>query len=272
MASMRRRPAAAGGVIRRPAAAPGLAAGPGRRRPGAEVGEEHREGSGPEDAKARYNRGEEVRAHLIPPGSFSRGDWIVAEEATYYQKAASVAAKAEREELEGGDRELRAFITGTRSEELLKFGTSQTPCQIRLHLWSPSCNGLRENPDLVHVRKLKKIRAEDPKDWQVNLTEDPETQLVRADQEEWERREEEKRKAAHKEKKKSSSSTEARRERKRKRKRRRKRKRKWEILPGQTNWGVAQLPRSPSSPSIGGQDSIQTPKGGASWRTKSEEG
>ena len=101
----------------------------------------------------------------IAPGTFAKGDWLLIPEGSYYQQKIALAVKVEKEEIEAGEREVKGLLTGTRSEELLKFGTAQGACQVRLHLCQASCTQVRENPDLVHVRKVKKIRAEDPKSW-----------------------------------------------------------------------------------------------------------
>ena len=66
----------------------------------------------------------------------------------------------EKEEIEAGERELVLSLTGTTSEELLRFATAQRPCRLRVHLCSSECNQLRENPDLAHVKVLKKIPTE----------------------------------------------------------------------------------------------------------------
>ena len=136
------------------------------------------------------HRGEIVEVRHIPPGGFTRGDWLEASEAVYYQQKISLVAKVEKEEIDSGERELRCELTGTQSEELLKFGTAQKPCQVRPHLCSSSCPQLRENPDLIHVKMVKKMKVEDPKGWQVNLVEENETRMLQAEGAEWQKREE----------------------------------------------------------------------------------
>lgn len=216
---MRRRPAAAPVVLRRPA---------GRGRPAAEVGA----GEGAPVRAAgeieelavvdQFRRGLQVEAREVPPGSFRKGDWLVVSEGTYYRQPAALAVKVEKEELEEGEREIIGELTGTKNEDLLKFGTSHKPCRVRLHLCLPDCPQLRENPDLIHVRKVKKIKPEDPKAWEVNLVEDKEMNLLRADEAEWRRREEAKEKKEAKER--SSSSRSQKRKKKKKKKKRSKKK------------------------------------------------
>jgi len=220
---MIRRPAAAVGVGRRPAANVR-----GRRRPSA-VGEgdetpERREGEEGEGILGQYRSGALVEAVKVPPGSFRKGDWLVVPEGTYYQQTVALALRVEKEELEEGEREVIGELTGTKSEELLKFGTAQRPCRLRLHLCLAGCPQLRENPDLVHVRKLKKIRGEDQKTWEMNLQEEKETHLLQADEAEWRRRGEEAKKKGE-ERGGSTSSQSRRKKRKKKKKKGKKRER-----------------------------------------------
>ena len=111
--------------------------------------------------KERYKRGELIEARQIAPGGFSKGDWLLVPEGVCYQQKIALAVKVEKEELEAGERELKGILTGTKSEELLRFGTAQRPCQVRLHLCQAACPQVRENPDLIHVRKVKKLKPED---------------------------------------------------------------------------------------------------------------
>ena len=214
---MRRRPAASPGILRRPAS--------GLRRPSAAVEVEDSEEqplekvARGEEAKEKYKRGELVEVQQIAPGGFLKGDWLLITEGVYYQQQISLAAQVEKEELEAGERELKCLLTGTKSEDLLRFGTSQKPCHIRLHLCQASCPQLRENPDLIHVRKLRKIRAEDPKSWEGNLMEETENAVLQAEEAEWKRREDEKNK---KEEKRSSSASSKRKKKKKKKKQKKK--------------------------------------------------
>lgn len=221
---MRRRPAASVGALRRPAAA-GAAEPPRvRRRPAGAEAEAAEEGeqppvAGEEEILQQYQRGEQVVAFKVKPGGFSKGDWVVSSAATYFHQGISLAAKVGREEIDGGERELLCELTGTKSEELLKYATSQRPCQIRLHLCRPECTKLREGPDLVHIHSLKKVRSEDPKTWETNLMEVHETDNLRREEAEWRRRQEEKKEARQE---KSSSSSRAKKKKKKKQKKKKK--------------------------------------------------
>ena len=109
------RPAAAGGILRRPAAAAkAVVAQPARRvrrRPaGEEAAPEAEEGAGAaisaEEAAQKYRRGETVEGVRLAPGVIEKGDLVVATQGVYCQQKASFAIKVEKEELEGGEREL----------------------------------------------------------------------------------------------------------------------------------------------------------------------
>lgn len=197
------RPAAAGGILRRPAAQPDAKRR--ARRGGAEA-------EGPQE---RYQRGDSVVGVEVAPGGFSRGDWLVAEEGIYFQKKVQAAGKVEREEIEGGEREVVVSLTGTSSEELLRFATAHRPCLVRWHLCTTECDQLRENPNLLHIRKLKKVAATSPKTWENNLIEEGDTPALREEEEQWRREKEAEEK---KRKKRSTSSSRSRSRRKKKKK------------------------------------------------------
>lgn len=207
------RPAAAGGILRRPAAQPDAKRR--ARRGGAEV-------EGPQE---RYQRGDSVVGVEVAPGGFSRGDWLVAEEGIYFQKKVQAAGKVEREEIEGGEREVVVSLTGTSSEELLRFATAHRPCLVRWHLCTTECDQLRENPNLLHIRKLKRVAATSPKTWENNLIEEGDTPALREEEERWRREKEVEEKK--KKKKRSSSSSRSRSRRKKKK------KKKKEVRAGQ---------------------------------------
>eukprot|EP00435_Cladocopium_sp_Y103_P042917 s309_g12.t1 len=223
------RPAAAEAALRRPAS---------RRRPAERKAEEEEVPLPEREEEARgevspeeglkYKRGEWVEAHKVPPGDFLRGDCIIVNEAIYLQEKVSLALKIEREEIDNGERELVGELTGTTSEQLLRFGTSQKPCRLQAHLCRPTCTQARENLNLVHIRKLKKMKAADPKTWECNLIEEVETALVQQDQAKWAAE-----KAAQRvERKKSSTSSEE--KKKKKKKKKAKRKREEEAEEGET--------------------------------------
>ena len=232
---MLRRPAARGGAAPKAAAAKAAAAkakaaaakvaprrgGAVRRRPAARV----RAAKGPEDHQKDYEAGRSVEGHLVPPGCFESGDWIVSEDAQYYQVEAPISARVVKEEIENKEREVLAELVGTKNEELLKHATNQKPCYIRLHLCPPSCTGLRHNPNLVHMGRLKKVPEEKVEAWGKCLIEEGETDLLRADAAKWEA---EKKKKEEEDKEDSSSTSGKKKSKKKKKKKEKKRKKEEE--------------------------------------------
>eukprot|EP00435_Cladocopium_sp_Y103_P070172 s200_g34.t1 len=196
-----RRPAAAVGALRRPAAAKPA---PRRGRGGDEA-----EG----DPISRFRAGETVVGVDLAPGTLVRGDHILIEEGIYFKQEVQAAGKVLKEELESGERELHLELTGTKSEQLLQFATGHSPAVIRVHLCRDDCPQTRENADLLHTKKLKKLPDEGVKTWETNLIQEKETDLLQADQERWRKSEEEKRREAP-----SSSSSRAKKRKKKKKK------------------------------------------------------
>ena len=198
---MRRRPAAAPGLLR-PAAAP-------RRGRGKGEAEES-----PEEVRRKYDAGEKVRGEKIAPGGYQRGDWLLLEDAVYFKQVIQLAGKVVKEELEGGERELHLELTGTKSEQLLQFGTGPRPAAVRVHLCRVDCPQTRANPDLVHGQSVQKIPEGGAKTWETNLVVESNMDLLQADHERWKKEEEErKRKQAR-----STSSSRAKKKKKKKKK------------------------------------------------------
>ena len=191
-----------GGMLRRPAAK--HAARRGRARPAAAAHVVET----PEQVKDKYLKGKEVLAERVPPGAFQGGDWIKATSATYFQQPADAAGRVVREHLESGERELLIELSGTQNEEVLKQATAQDPrpAVFRWHLCGSTCTGLRSNPDLLHVQKLKKVDEKVGTTWETNLEDSQETGLLRAEHEQW--KTEKKADKDKKKKKKDGSSSE----------------------------------------------------------------
>eukprot|EP00435_Cladocopium_sp_Y103_P012580 s2098_g3.t1 len=199
----------------------GRPSGVGRRRPGAgEAVEEAPEVGGDRgeteaEVGRRYLLGQEVDLDKLRPGVIGRGDLLVVSEAVYFQNKVTLALRSEKEELEGGERELFGILSGTQSEALLRFGTAQKPCRFRLHICQPGCTQLREGPDLAHARRGRKIVDEAGLTWEKNLIEEVETPALRAEEERMRRAEEDKEKEKQGA---SSSSSGAKRKKKKKKK------------------------------------------------------
>eukprot|EP00435_Cladocopium_sp_Y103_P005067 s1646_g1.t1 len=230
----------------RPASAPKRTAAGALRRPSAEeeeeaAFEEREEAPEKVSGEEEYLRGALVESHQVPPGRFKKGDLILIPEGSYNQQLCPAAVRVEQEVIEENERELVGVLSGIKNEQLLRFGTSHKPCRVRVHLCRPSCTQLREGPDLVHAKRLRRLRPEDEKSWELNLVEESETQLLAADQAEWRRREEEKLKHGAEVR---SSSSESRKRRKKKKKKK-KAKPKEDAEQGEK--------RSPERPRLGGK-------------------
>ena len=230
---MRARPAAHGRAIRRPAA-----------RVPAE--------KSPAQAKADFDKGKEVEAYKVPPGGFSVGEWLISTVATYYNQPCLVAGVVVREQIESSERELIMEAHGTQNEEVLKYCTSQDqPALLRWHLCSEECQGLRCNPNLIHVKRIKKFVAGKGTGWETNLEEDEETKAIRADEERWkekekerkekEKKDKEKEKKKEKKEKESSSSTPKGKKKKKKKSKKEKKKKKEEEDGGEEESPVSEV-------------------------------
>eukprot|EP00435_Cladocopium_sp_Y103_P038598 s373_g10.t1 len=189
---------------RRPAAAPQP-----RRRPAARAPE-----AGAENMEEEYKAGHQVAAVQVPPGVYQRGDWILIDEGVYFKQVIQAAGRVTREQIDSGERELHLELTGTKNEDLLKFATGQGQGLCRVHLCRDSCDQAWENPDLVHCRRLRKLPEGGEKSWEINLLQERETGLLRADHERWQKEEEDKRKRGH-----SSSTSKDKKAKKKKKKR-----------------------------------------------------
>ena len=176
-----RRPAAGAG-LRRPAARLAI------RRPAAALG------GADLTPRERWEAGEEISAEEFAPGVVGSGDWLKSVKASYFEKECTFAGKINRVVLEGTDTELEITLTGTSTEELLKFGSGVHPPVIRAHLCPRDCDQKRSNQDLVHLKKFRKITPEGERTWEENLLATDENAPLRGAQQAWEREEEKKQK------------------------------------------------------------------------------
>jgi hypothetical protein len=131
----------------------------------------------------------------------------------YFKNTIQLAGKVIKEELEDGEREVHLELTGTKSEQLLQFGTGQRTAAVRVHLCRDDCPQSRENPDLVHGKTIQKITEGGVKTWETNLIVEGEGTLLQADHERWRKEEEERRK-----RRRSSSTSKEKRKKKKKKK------------------------------------------------------
>lgn len=167
--------------VRRPAAAKAAL-----RRPAAEAPVREARGS----AADRWSRGEELLSTEFAPGLFGSGSWLKSTQATYFEAPCEFAGKVDKVVLEDNGAELVLTLTGTSTEELLKYASGIHPPVIRAHLCGAGCDQKRSNQDLVHLSRFKQVVGDQPKTWEENLKEDDVNRELRRKQEEWERRQE----------------------------------------------------------------------------------
>ena len=175
--------------VRRPAAADphgrrrgGGARPPVRRRPAAALDEKE---GGLQD---RWARGEEILASEFSPGLVPSGSWIRSTQATYFEAPCEFAGTVDKVVLQGGETELGVVLTGTSSEELLRYASGVTPPLIRVHLCSEGCDQKRTNVDLVHLHRFRQVVEGAARQWEENLKGGDENQELRRRQAEWEER------------------------------------------------------------------------------------
>ena len=167
--------------VRRPALAKAAL-----RRPAAEAPVREARGS----AADRWSRGEELLSTEFAPGLFGSGSWLKSTQATYFEAPCEFAGKVDKVVLEDNGAELVLTLTGTSTEELLKYASGIHPPVIRAHLCGAGCDQKRSNQDLVHLSRFKQVVGDQPKTWEENLKEDDVNRELRRKQEEWERRQE----------------------------------------------------------------------------------
>lgn len=165
---------------RRPAAAPAV-----RRRPAAEGVPPPERGREGEDIIRKYQRGEVVQAHQLPPQALEQGHWLASEQSTYFGEDCKWAGKIARVVLEGGEAEAQVEVTGTQCESLLRFCSGQSPALVRAHLCAPECDQKRTNPDFVHLKAFRKLEEAGDKTWENNLVVADENAPLRRAEERW---------------------------------------------------------------------------------------
>ena len=205
----KRKPAAAPQVLKRPAS---------RRKAATPVA----------DPESVFRSGKAVVASELVPGVLTAGDWISSQDAVYYGQTIHVAAKVISEVIEGGEREIIAELSGTNSDALLNFASSLAPASVRLHICSQGCGQTRENPNLIHLKKVQLVK-ETAVTWEKNLMVEASTAMLQAEKAEWERAQKEKEDQEKEEKdkkKKKSSSSESTKKKKKKRKKKKEKKKK----------------------------------------------
>ena len=158
---MRRRPAAAKPALRRPAADVERAV---------------------ETAREKWEAGKEVASKEFSPGLVGTGDWIRSRKASYFEQPCEFAGRIQRISLEGSQVEAVVTLTGTSSEDLLKYATGLDPPVIRAHLCGEDCDEKRANRDLVHLVTFSQVPPADQRTWEENLRVTDENEELRRKQ------------------------------------------------------------------------------------------
>lgn len=166
----RRRPAAAGPALRRPAA---VHADRGVPR------------VDPVDTCERFERGEVVKVEDIPLSLLTSGLWLRCEKADHEGSQVDVAGRVQRVEVDGVSWEVILQPSGTKSEDLLRFCTSAEKPVLRCHLCRVDCDRKRSNPNLLHLRTVQKIATGSPVTWETNCEVVDELAGLRQAQEQW---------------------------------------------------------------------------------------
>lgn len=162
------------------------------------------------------------------------GEWVRCLNADYEGTKVDFAGKIVKVEVDGASWEAVVKVTGTRSEELLKFCTSVEKPRVQAQMCRVDCDRKRTNPNLVHLRTVQRISPEEALTWETNCEGTDELPGLRAAQGWAERANKEK----DKEKVDSSSSSNG--KAKKKKKSKKKEKKNFEKKKGK-RWVVEQM-------------------------------
>ena len=153
MRRVRRRPAAL--VLRRPAGALGEAP-PGR------------------GVQAVWARGGIVPLHQLDPREVRQCRKIVIEEGYYYHQQVKVAGLVTEVVLLEESFSLKMRLTGTTSENVLKYNTGHPQEEFRVHACPPACNHEEVSDTLLHAVKVRQGKDKDGEEaWVSNLEVEP---------------------------------------------------------------------------------------------------
>ena len=177
------------------------------------------------EAEADFRRGQAVDVADLFPGALKQGDWIKSKEAIYYGQPIEFAGYVSSEKLEGGDREIIAELSGTSSHALLAYASENHPPEVRLHVCGKGCSQSRENPNLIHLKKVVLLLPGKEAGWEKNLVIEPSTAMLHQEKAESDLKKKKKEKEKEEEVK-SSSSEDKKKSKKKKKKKKEKKKAK----------------------------------------------
>ena len=125
---------------------------------------------GKETVDQRWEKGETVDLSKLGYAKLVDCGPVVVEEGHYYHQKVKAAGRVLGVVFDSGRCYLRLALTGTLSENLLKFCTGRPGGEVRGHVCPEDCNLEEAADDLVHLKKIRKMREEKAEDaWVDNL-------------------------------------------------------------------------------------------------------
>ena len=127
----------------------------GMRRPA-----RHEEKDPKEEAKKKWDKGENAQLLDLDPKDLMRDPLVVMEKAVYFHKTIKLAGRITGLILEEGASYLKLEPKGTDDDSLLQFHTGQPQVNLRLHVCGPDCNQEEVSDSLLHVKEIRKMKDE----------------------------------------------------------------------------------------------------------------
>ena len=127
----------------------------GMRRPA-----RHEEKDPKEEAKKKWDKGENAQLLDLDPKDLMREPLVVMEKAVYFHKTIKLAGRITGLILEEGASYLKLEPKGTEDDSLLQFHTGQPQVNLRLHVCGPDCNQEEVSDSLLHVKEIRKMKDE----------------------------------------------------------------------------------------------------------------
>ena len=128
------------------------------------------EAPGEDDARAKWERGEKVELHQLGCASLVGAGPLVVEDGSYFHHPCRVAGRCLGVNFDGGRSYLRLRLSGTLSEQLLKYCTGQPDEEVRGHVCPLDCNREEAADDLIHIKTIRQMkRIEEEEAWVQNL-------------------------------------------------------------------------------------------------------
>ena len=148
-------------ALHRPAAAVAAV----RRRPAARLGN----GGEGEDAQEVWKQGGEVDANKMEMRDLLQEPLVSIDNATYFHKNCKVAGKILGVNVGHPHSFLVIEPKGTTSDSLLQYLTGAADVRCRGHLCDAGCNSEEVADDIIHVKRLRRVKAGEEEGWMQNL-------------------------------------------------------------------------------------------------------